>query len=173
MEGCLENWLYQNSAVLIAALIGVFGALAGVITTAVIENKRRRKELVDKAKPIIINCPINTIPDRAHIPHYVFRNSDNKGVGRYYGIYKSTDNGIVFLDSIETETKNYLPQRNSAVDKNSTFIVELNIVEGETLKKCRIHCHDIFGNRYYYDADYVYDNGMRQLLIGNIQSAKK
>ena len=173
MEGCLENWLYQNSAVLIAALIGVFGALAGVITTAVIENKRRRKELVDKAKPIIINCPINAIKDRVHVPRYAFLNSDDKGVDSFYGFYKNTDNGIVFLDSIETETKKYLPQRNSAVDKNSTFIIELSIVEGETLKKCRIHCHDIFGNKYYYDAEYVYDHGIKHLLIGNLQSAKK
>lgn len=173
MEDWMKSWVYQNSAVLIAALIGVFGALAGVIITAYIENGRRRKELLDKAKPIIINHPINAVPDRAHIPHYVFRNSTDKDEDEFYGLFKSTDNGIVFLDSIETETRQYLPQRNSAVDKNTVFIIALHIVQGETLKQCRICCHDIFGNKYYYDAEFTYENGIKQLLIGNIQSAKK
>ena len=47
--------MHESNATLLAALIGVFGALLGVIATSVIENKRRRKDLNDKAKPIIIN----------------------------------------------------------------------------------------------------------------------
>ena len=36
------EWLYVNLAVLIAAIIGVVGALLGVVITQIIENNRRR-----------------------------------------------------------------------------------------------------------------------------------
>ena len=156
----------------ISAFIGGLIALVGVIITLRHEIKVQKEERVDRAKPIMINYPLRAIPDRAHVPHYDFRTSEETKAPAIYGSFKNTDNGLLFLDCIETDTKKYYPQRNSAVDKNTAFIVSIEVTEGETLTQFRICCHDIFGHKYFYEAEYTCDNDKaNRILIGNIQSA--
>ena len=156
---------------LASAVIGGLIALGGVIITLRTEATARKQERIDNAKPIMINYPSRAIPDQAHVPHYHFWASDDTELKKLYGAFKNTDNGIMFLDSFESESKQYLPQRNSAVDKNEAFIIVLHAPKGETLTKWRIHCHDIYGTKYYYDAEYGQDNDKQQrILIGNIQA---
>ena len=157
----------------ISAFVGGLIALVGVVITLRHEGKSQKEERIDRAKPIMINYPAKAVPDRAHVPHYHFRASEGTVPSEKYGVFKNTDNGILFLECIRTETKEYFPQRNSAVAKNEAFIVILHLAEGETLTECRIYCHDIFGNKYYYDAQYDYDSDKeRRILIGNIQAVK-
>lgn len=154
----------------ISAFIGGLIALVGVVITLRHEAEVQKKERIDRAKPIMINYPARAVPERGRVPHYHFRASEDISPSELYGVFKNTDNAVLFLDSIETETKQYFPQRNSAVDKNAAFIIALHIVEGETLKQCRIHCHDIFGHKYFYEAEYDYDNDReKRILVGNIQ----
>lgn len=155
----------------ISAFVGGLIALVGVVITLQHEAKVQKEERIYRAKPIMINYPIRAIPDRAHIPHYHFKTDEGKSLKEMYGFFKNTDNALLFLDYIETETKKYLPQRNSAVDKNTVFIIALHIAQGETLKQCRIYCHDIFSNKYSYEAEFDLENeDLKRILIGNIQT---
>ena len=144
--------MHESNATLIAALIGVFGALLGVLITLLVESKLRRKELKDKAKPIVINYIHN---DTAEKPSgYIFK-SDSTDSDCIIGCFKNTDNGVLFLDYVETETKRYHYNNNSAIDKNTVFLIELKGISGETLKKCVIYCHDIYGTPYKYSAKFT------------------
>lgn len=149
--------MHESNATLVAALIGVFGALLGVIVTSVIENRRRKKNLYDKAKPIIINYQnTETLTSKTRTP-YVFK-SDNESKGSIIGTFKNTDNGILFLDYIKTETKTYMPKHVIAIDKNTVFEIKLCGLEGETMKECTLYCHDIYRNKYLYNASFTSDS---------------
>ena len=145
----------ESNATLVSALIGVFGALLGVVITLLFENYRRRKEQIDKAKPILINYIHND--DSKKLMGYAFK-SDSTDNNHIIGCFKNTDNGVLFLDYVETETKKYYYKNNSAVDKNSVFLLGLYGLSGETLKKCTIYCHDIYGTSYKYNAKFTPDS---------------
>lgn len=152
----IQKVIPESYATLVAAIIGVFGALLGVAITFMIENHRRRKELVDKAKPIMINyLNTETLTSRTRTP-YLFV-SDGKSKESINGTFKNTDNGILFLDYIKTETKTYMPKHVVAIDKNTVFEIMLRGLQGETLKECKFYCHDIYGNKYYYNALFTTD----------------
>lgn len=144
--------MHESNATLIAALIGVFGALLGVLITLLVESNLRRKELKDKAKPIVINYIHNDTTKK--LSGFVFK-SDSSDSNSIIGCFKNTDNGVLFLDYVETETKRYYYSNNSAVDKNTVFLIELKGTSGENLKKCFIHCHDIYGTPYKYNAKFT------------------
>ena len=163
------NWITDVIMPLASAGIGGLLALVGVRITLKHEKKERKEEQIDKAKPIVINYMQLATDKSCSYPKYVFSN-DEKAVDKgITGIFKNTDNGILFFDYIETETKKYYPQHSSAVDKNTVFYVNIKIVNGETLKKCVFHCHDIFGTKYYYEVSFCFELGRQsELLIGNI-----
>lgn len=161
----IQKLIPESYATLVAALIGVFGALLGVVITLLFENYRRRKERIDKAKPILINYIHNDASKK--LMGYAFKSdsTDNKHI---IGCFKNTDNGVLFLDYVETETKKYFYRNNSAVDKNFVFLLGLYGLSGETLKKCTIYCHDVYGTSYKYNAKFRLnspDNFNRIILI--------
>lgn len=164
------NWISDILMPLLSAVIGGLLALLGVYYTLKHEQKERRAEQMDKAKPIVINHIIHAVDKNAPTPKLRFvTGKDSKGAV-VTGVFKNTDNGILFIDYIETEKFRYYPQYSSAVDKNTVFLVCLEIVNGETFQNCVIYCHDIFGTPYYYDASFCFESGgQSELLIGNIQ----
>ena len=167
------NWITDVVMPLASAIIGGILALLGVWLTLRYEKKERKSEQIDKAKPIIINYMVHAIENKSHIPKYLFLSGEDSGGKEITGVFKNTDNGILFFDCIETETKKYYPQHSSAVDKNTVFYVLLNITKGETLKKCIFHCHDIFGTQYTYEADFCSESGRQsEIMIGNIKKEK-
>jgi hypothetical protein len=165
------NWITDVIMPLSSAFIGGLLALIGVGITLNHEKKERKKEQLDKAKPIIINYMLHAVDKNQPIPKYIFSNQKTEGGKNITGIFKNTDNGILFFDYIETETKIYHPKHSSAVDKNTVFYVIIDIVSGETLKKCIFHCHDIFGTKYCYEASFCFESGRQsELMVGNIQT---
>lgn len=160
----MKEWIIKNAPVLVASIIGVIGALLGVIISSAIENKRRRKEAKDRAKPILINCMEYQSLNKHDIAIFVFESEDESSA-TVKGVFKNTDNGILLFDYIETETKKYYPVQGSAVGKNEMFVIILQGIANETLKKCRIYCHDIYGIRYFYDAKFLFDSDVHSEII--------
>ena len=164
------NWITDVIMPLSSAVVGGLLALVGVRITLNHEKKERKEEQIEKAKPIIINYMLHAVDNKQPYPKYIFSNTEKTTDKDITGIFKNTDNGILFFDYIETETKKYYPQHSSAVDRNTVFFVSIKIVNGETLKKCIFHCHDIFGTKYYYEASFCFEPGRQsELIIGNIQ----
>ena len=165
------NWITDVLMPLLSAVIGGFLALFGVFLTLRHEQKERKAEQVDKAKPIVINYMSHAIDRTAPSPKLRFvADKDSKG-HMVTGVFKNTDNGILFFDYIETEKHRYYPQHSSAVDKNTVFFVFLEIVNGETFQNCTFYCHDIFGTQYYYEASFCSESGRQgELMIGNIKT---
>ena len=158
---------------LLSAVIGGALTLLGVIKTLKNENKIIREERNEKSKPVLINY-MCSLEKQKNIPKYVFVSDGPETEISIKGIFKNTDCGIAFIDKIVTENKTYFPKETSTVDKNTTFIIELHNLDGESLKSCRIFCHDILGNGYYYDAKFVLDNKWgSEIEIGNIQKDVK
>lgn len=162
------NWIIENSAVLVASVIGVIGALMGVIITNHTENKRRSDAEKAKARPIIINFMRQQMPKDNSSPKYVF-NADDERTGSLVGCFKNATDSLLFLEKIETEKKTYYPKHSSVVDKNSSFYIILDFGQGETLRKPVIYCSDIYGTQYYYTAQFnLNSNSQSQIIIDNI-----
>ena len=157
------DWLIENAAVFISALIGVIGALVGVIITERIEGKRRYKEQIERAKPILINRMVSQVGSYNDIPNYLFV-SEGESSKDIVGVFRNTDNGILFWDYIKTETKTYRPTNCNAVDKNTDFYIILRNLDEETFKTCTIYCHDIFGIQYYFSAHFHFESGVESRI---------
>lgn len=156
----MNHWINSNSA----ALVGVIGTLLGVLIAACIENMRRRKELVNRVKPILINYMRHQIEGEKIVSKYLFvsEGDDSKDIT---GVFKNTANGILFFDCIITDTKIYLPKYSATVDKDTAFYLILRNIEGESLKKCQIYCHDILGTQYYYNAHFNFSGKESQIVL--------
>lgn len=166
------SWLTDNSGILVAELIGAVGTIIAVVITIKHENRRRRKELVYKAKPILINYSYSLVDNKDYL-ELVFESKDGSCDGYLMGSFKNTDNGILFLDYIETETKVYYPKLLSVVDKNTPFSIVLSNIGGETLKKCSIICHDIYENRYRFNAFFDCTKDIHdQIILKNYEPQK-
>ena len=164
------NWITDIIIPLSSAVIGGILALIGVFITLSHERKERKKEQKDKVKPIIINYMANTARKDTQALKFLFEADEKPRSRDIIGVFKNTDNGILFIDYIETETKKYYTEHSSVVDKNTVFYIYLSITNGETLKKCIIHCHDIFGTKYYYEGRFNFsDNRQSEIMIGNIK----
>jgi len=158
------DWIKENGNLFIAPLVGILGTMLGIWISSQIENKRRKKESVDKAKPIIINH-FDDSPIRSSSATIVFE-SVGECSRTITGVFKNIDNGILHLDYIETERKKYYPSNCSTVDKNTVFYIELKNITGETCKRCDIYCHDIFGNMYLYRAQFSFNvDGKSEIVI--------
>lgn len=144
------DWIVENAAVLVSAAIGVIGALLGVIVTQIVENRRRRKEVIDKAKPIVINYTAVSAIAQPPVTDYYFRTEGSQSGDPTTGLFKNMDNGILFIDEIRTQRKQYLPLQNATVDKNTVFRIFLTLDAGDNLEDCVLNGHDIFGNCYRY-----------------------
>ena len=168
------NWLTDVVVPLLTTVLGAAVSLLGVVITLKNEQKALKKERIEKLKPILINYTCAFSGEESVIPKYKFVSDGKKVEGSITGMFKNTDNGILFFDKIVTESKTYFPHDNSTVDKNTVFLLELDDIAGETLKSCRIYCRDILGNKYYYDAEFVFDiTKPNELVIGNIQTLEE
>lgn len=147
------NWMIENSGELIAALIGATATIIAVVLTIRMESKQRRKDDITKAKPILINYFSIDKISQQKLPRYIFQ-SESDDTEKIYGSFKNTDNAIIFIDYIKTETKIYTNNRSVAIDKNIVFLLAIRGLKGETLKECKIYCHDIYGNKYLYNAEF-------------------
>ena len=164
------NWITDVIVPLGASLIGGVLALVGALITIGREKAELRKERFEKAKPILINYSINTITKLEEMSIYTFRSDEEKSSASIIGVFKNTDNGIVFFDYIETETKVYKPINNVTVDKNTIFCLKLENINGENFKKCNVFCHDIFRTQYCYQANFKVNSsiGRMAIVIGSI-----
>ena len=151
------------------ALLGGVLTFIGTLITFRHESKIRRKENIEKAKPIIINYMFHQAPNEK-LPKYIFEAEEkDDGSNVIIGILKNTDNGLLFFDYIKTENKIYYPKHSSTVDKNTVFYILLSNIEHESLKECNIYCHDIFNNNYYYRAHFALESETQsQIVIDNI-----
>ena len=128
------DWFGQNSGALISALISVFGALLGVIIMLIVEGHRRKTEEKAKAKPIVINYSLGHVMKKEEgFPNYIFE-SEGDCEATITGVFKNTDNGILFIDFIDTENKRYCSKHPVVVDKNTIFHITLSGVNGDSLK---------------------------------------
>ncbi len=164
------NWVTDIIMPLSSAFIGGLLALLGVYLTLAHDRKERNVERIDKAKPILVNSVAHVLRDVEGVPKLLCRSEGETSKKTVFGCFKNTDNGILFIDNITTETKTYIPENCSTIDKDTHFYLIFYIVNGETLKTCRINCHDIFGKKYYYDGVFDLTPGSEnQIVIGNIQ----
>jgi len=161
----MPEWITYILIPLVSALIGGGLTMLGVIVTIKWEAKQKKQENIEKALPIIINVSDELIPKDEEVFRILFE-SDGDDKHTICGMFKNTDNGILFLDSIKTETKEYLPVNASTVEKNTYFSIIIRNIAGENLKNCNIHCHDIYGNKYTYDAyfDFEIPNESRNFI---------
>lgn len=148
------NWITDVVVPLGSALIGGTLALIGVLITLSREKKELKNERIEKAKPVLINYPDDTIDRSKLMPSFVFKASEGDTRGTLTGVFKNTDNGIAFIDCVKTETKVYTPVNNATIDKNTIFYIRLANIAGETMKECNILCHDIYGTEYCYKAHF-------------------
>lgn len=167
MQATMDQLLYatNDSAATIAsgwisfwgaflgALIGAIATIIAVRMTIKSGNRQREQDLINQAKPIIINYDSYQIQDEKTIAQIVFQADGEDSSICIGGTYKNTDNGILFLDLIETEYKKYYPVNIATVDKNTIFHIYVKIVNGETLTKWVIYCHDIYENPYKYNIN--------------------
>ena len=167
------NWITDVIMPLLSAFIGGILALLGVIVSLKHENNKNKEERLDKAKPIVINYMSMAVDRSIPTPRYILASDEQLTNIEITGVFKNTDNGILFIDYIKTERKKYYPCHSSTVDKNTVFYIKLNVNEGENMKDCALYCHDIFGTRYYYEITFCFEPGRQsEMLIGNIQSYK-
>ena len=164
-------WISDVVVPLLSSFIGGALTLLGVKITLKNENQAIKQERMEKVKPILINYTCAFDGEEDILPKYRFT-SDGEDVGNpIKGVFKNTDCGIAFIDKIVNEKTIYLPKSNSAVDKNTAFVIELHNLANETLRFCQIFCHDILGNEYYYDAKFMFGfNKKSKIEIGNINS---
>lgn len=163
----MSDWIIYVLIPLITALIG---GLVGVIFTIKWENQQKEKEKIDNAKPIIINYMGHQAQDNSRVARYFFESKDDTIYGNInrqtiYGVFKNTNNGILFIDYIETGVKEYYPFSNATVDRNTAFYIVLQRIYGETLTKCIIHCHDIYNTAYCYNAHFCFDDSTQSQII--------
>ncbi len=148
----MPEWITYILIPLISALIGGGLTLAGVIVTIKWEAKQKKQEEIEKVKPIIICVEEQSIKrDEKIYDCEFYSNGDSDET--LCGVFKNTDNGILFLDMLESELKTYRPHRVITVDKNTYFRIILINVIGESLEELKLYCHDIFGNKYIYEMD--------------------
>lgn len=164
------NWITDIAIPLSSAVIGGILALIGVFITLSHERKERKKEQKEKVKPIVINYMANAAKNDSCVLRFLFVADDKPSSSDVIGVFKNTDNGILFIDYIETETKKYYTPHSSVVDKNTVFYIYLQISDGETFKKCVIHCHDVFETKYFYEVEFCFQpRRQSQMMIGNIK----
>ena len=159
-------------AVIISALIGVAGALLGVIITLIAEHIRRKKEQIASAKPILINYAVNQLTNKDKTPRFSFY-SEGSNTQTISGLFKNTSNAMIFLEYIKTETKEYYPDDSTTIDKNTEFYIDLLHIDGESLKQCKIFCYDIYNNAYYFQAHFDFNSQRTSNIIIDDSIPKK
>ena len=165
------NWITDVSIPLATTVAGGVLTLIGVKMTLNNEKKSIAQKHREKMKPILINYTCTCMNEERALPKFVFKSDGEATIKTIKGIFKNADGGVVFIDKIVTEKTTYYPEANSTIDKNTAFVVELHNLSKETLKTCKIFCHDILGYKYYYDAEFVFDiNVKSEIKIGNIHA---
>lgn len=154
----------QNTVALVSSAMGVAGALVVFIITQIIENNRRRKELIDKAKPIIINYTAESTIAKPPVTSFFFQ-TDDDDAGMASSLFKNTDNGILFIDRIETQKKQYYPAQVATVDKNTVFKVFLPVIKGENFENCALYGRDIYGNLYRYNCRFDFEKDIEHEIV--------
>lgn len=168
MKECIST----DFAVIASALIGVLGTLLGVLITSIVEYKRRKIEQIEKAKPILINYALNQLTNKDKTPWFSFL-ADDDSSGSVSGLFKNTSNAILFLDYVKTETKHYYPNDSTTIDRNTEFYIDLQHIGNESLKQCKIFCHDIYNNDYYFQAHFDLDYQRTSNIIIDDSMPKK
>lgn len=171
----MPEWITYILIPLISALIGGGLTLAGVIVTIKWEAKHKKKEEIEKVKPIVINATSPMIPKDSKIFCYTFESQGDLQKHEVFAVFKNTDNGILFFDLIKTANKEYYPIDGATVDKNTFFYISLKSIVGDTMEKCDIYCHDIYGNKYVYNGYFNFDSDKTRysdIIIGEIKPIK-
>lgn len=134
---------------LVSALIGGGLTLVGVIFTIRSQNKKDYIAKKASARPWIFSCT-KYLPGDSKIysmyPDMGF--SPNMFIS---GIIKNTDNGILILNYVQSETTKYTPNDDNVVEKNSSIQLVIYLKnQVETLKDLHLYIKDIYGNQYRY-----------------------
>ena len=124
----IPEWITYVLIPLVSALIGGGLTLAGVIVTIKWESKLKKQEEIDRVKPIIISVEEQSLSKHERVYDCVFySNGDSNET--LNGVFKNTDNGILFIDMLESTSKTYRPLRVITVDKNTYFRIILNTAD--------------------------------------------
>jgi len=162
----------------LSASLGGLIALFGVVITIKHEDRQRKRyreeELKVQAKPIIINYSMQQVSEKA-IATFPFSKSGEIESGETLtGIFKNTDNGIMFIDKIVSKDITYFPVADSVLDKNMPVRIVVQFAdEHEIFHDYVMHVHDIYNNKYYYNLEYNKSElKFSELLVGQIQELK-
>ncbi len=147
----MTEWITDVLIPLISAIIGGGLTLAGVIVTIKWEAKQKKQEEIEKVKPIIINTDYDNTKQLKSYLTFEFATAGDTCT-RIFGCFKNTDNGILFIDYIESDSNKYESFADSTVDKNSYFSINMYAGRDEQFNNFKIYCHDVLGNKYYYDT---------------------
>lgn len=159
----------DSTATIIAGVIGFVGALIGAAATIIAvrltinsNSKQQKQDLINQAKPIIINIDYDELPseESKNIQRIILFCDNNDNEIALSGTFKNTNNAIMFFDYVKTEKNTYTPKISSVVDRDTIFQIGLKLVRGEVFESWEIFFHDIYGNNYKYIAkiNSEYDN---------------
>ena len=163
-----------NHESLTGAILGALISLCGTIIVLKYELKKQEAERMEKIKPILINYKCANGQERESLPKYVFSSENIGDNNMLSGVFKNTDNGIVFIDKICSKDKIFIPQYNYTIDKNTVFSIELRNIHGTNINECKLLCHDVLGNNYYYNMILASNyNCKDKLTMGNIHKGGK
>ena len=163
-----------NHESLTGAILGALISFCGTITVLKYELKKHKAERMEKIKPILINYKCANGQERESLPKYVFSSENDGHNSMLSGVFKNTDNGIVFIDNICSNGKIFEPKYNATIDKNTTFLIEIENIHGTSFNECKLYCHDIMGNKYYYNLSLEPNyNRQDKLKIGNIHKGEQ
>lgn len=138
----------------------VSGVIAGALTMIgvyeTIENNRKENEESTRLsiKPLFY-C-VRFVPDdilTTSQKFYLKKENTTHPMKSAIGIIKNTDNGILVLDKLSTEQFEYYPTNGNIIDKNSIFMVLIDVDNDDSIIKPRLHVKDILDNEYVYDIE--------------------
>lgn len=132
-----------------SALFGGGLTLLGVWLTIRDQSKKEETARKAAARPWIFSCEEYIPQDKK--TYFMVPDSDDSEDMFIAGNIKNTDNGILILDCVESETVRYTPDGDNVVDKNSAIELVIHLKNRvETLKGLHLYIKDVYGNRYCY-----------------------
>lgn len=140
---------------IISALIGGGLTVIGVLMTIRHENKKDKEILRLSNKPIFYRIDPYQEYDYKSAIDYQFNFECESRVKQIAGIFKNTDNALLFLNHISVNGKKYFPDFGKVVDKNVIFNIYVNCEENIDNNTEVIMCtNDVLNNEYRYKLNF-------------------
>ena len=135
----------------ICALISGILTIIGVGLTIKHENKKSKHVLKLSNKPIFYRIDPNQEYNYKIAHDYQFNFYSNKKLKDICGIFKNTDNAILFLNYISVDGNKYFPSFGNVIDKNEIFnIYVCSEIDVSSKSEVIMSIYDILNNEYKY-----------------------